>query len=96
MKSFFYALTLLFFISCSNGEIQHTVSNDCGNGQGVFLVSTSNSKQIQFTVKSYPNNQSNVVTNTTYILEPGAQTFLGCSNLEHDYHYEIVGEREIK
>ena len=51
---------------------------------------------INFTIKSYPNNQSNEVTNTNLVLEPGAQTFIGCSTLEHNYRYEIVGEREVK
>jgi hypothetical protein len=100
MKNFFYIIGLLFVISCSNGEIKQIENANCTNGsfpaQGAFLINTSNNKRIQFTIKSYPDNQSKVVTNTIYILEPGAQAFLGCTTLEHNYHYEIVGEREMK
>lgn len=99
-KNIFVFYLAIFLTSCYNGKIEYTESPDCKNGefpsQGAFLVNTSQSNRIQFTIKSYPNNQSNVVTNTTYILEPGAQTFLGCMTFEHDYHYEIVGEREMK
>lgn len=105
MKFFISILCIIIFIGCSNGKIEEKTNSNCpiiglpNQGIGAYLINRSRGKRMEFTIKSYPVNKTDEIKNAIYILEPGAQTFIGCISQDYNFHYyryEIAGEREVK
>jgi len=114
-----YLLFLLTLNSCSlssNGKIEFRDGTICkdtdSNIKSVYLINTSNSKKVAFTVKkvvSYACNEKEPkdITTQIYTLAPGEETYIGCTGWSkgsinwgtpcpYIYDYEVVGATEGK
>ncbi len=117
MKYFSFLLTLsLLFMSCSNGRLEYREGckdysfngwiEDAG-AKGVYLVNTSKSKKITFTIKESnfsqwnPNGTSSIykvyktgneIETKTYTLNPGEEQYLTCSDIVQSSDSKIISK----
>lgn len=110
-------ITFIFLASCSNGKLEYRkgctdypfngwIEND--GAKGVYLVNTSKTKKITFTVKEtkfsqwdpsgngYSYKSNNEVETETYTLNPGEEEYLTCSDIVQSSDKKTISKHKFE
>jgi len=116
-KSRLVLITIIFLASCSNGKLEYRkgctdypfngwIEED--GAKGVYLVNTSKSKKITFTVKKtefsqwdpsgngYSYKTNNEVVTEKYTLNPGEEEYLTCSDIVQSRDKKTITKYKFK